>query len=331
MSNNDDNYVVFDCDIGTDDAWALVMLVKAEEVFKKFKILAVTCVFGNTDVTNVAKNAIRVLDTLDRQDIPIYKGCSGPILPPQFERIKFFHGTDGLGDVKHSYEVDTNRIGKTHAVNVMYELACKYPKKVSFMLLGPLTNFATCMNMYDDFLDKVKDIWIMGGNIRAKGNVTHSAEFNFYSDPEAAQIVLEKTTLPLNILPWETCIDGEYGTSWDWRINTLGSVKSKTMELLNLAETAILVPKGFPKWLVCDAVLCAAFLFPEKVIAKNREYHTTVELRGKYTRGQMVLDHSRIKKSNARIITEIHAENYKKVISWTAGLPGVEIDWDCLV
>lgn len=324
----DDNYVVFDCDIGTDDAWALIMLIKAENELKKFKTLGVTCVFGNTDVDNVAKNAIRVLDSLDRTDIPIYKGCSNPILPTHSERTYYFHGRDGFGDVEHSYEVDMNRLAKTHAVNAMYELASKYPKKVSFILLGPLTNFATCMNMYDDFLDKVKDVWIMGGNIRAKGNVTPSSEFNFYSDPEAAQIVLEKAKTPITILPWETCIDGEYGTSWDWRINTLGSVKSKPIELMNLTEKAILIPKGFVKWMVCDAILCATFLFPEKLITKERDYYATVELSGKYTRGQMVLDHSRRKKSNARIIVEVDGKNYRNIISWAGGLKS-NIEWHC--
>lgn len=328
---DDDRYVVFDCDIGTDDAWALIMLIKAETEFKKFKTLGVTCVFGNTDVTNGARNAIRVLDSIDRPDIPIYKGCSNAILRPQHVRTSFFHGKDGFGDVKHSSEVDMNRIEKTHAVNAMYEFASKHPKKVSFVLLGPLTNFAMCMNMYDDFLDKVRDVWIMGGNIRGKGNVTHSAEFNFFSDPEAAQIVFEKAKTPITILPWETCIDGDFGITWDWRLNTLGSVKSKAVELMNLTEIAILGPKAFPKWIVCDAILCAAFLFPEKLIARSRQYHATVELNGTYTRGQMVLDHLRRKELNARVIEEIHRENYRKVISWTAGLNGVEIEWDCLV
>lgn len=68
-----DNYVVFDCDVGTDDAWALLMLIKAEKELKKFKILGVTCVFGNADATNVTKNTIRVLDSLDRQDVCVSK------------------------------------------------------------------------------------------------------------------------------------------------------------------------------------------------------------------------------------------------------------------
>lgn len=77
-------YVVYDCDIGNDDAWGLLMLIKGEELFNKlsfvgeeqtirepYKILGVTCVQGNTDVDNGVKNALRVLDSVDRLDVSI--------------------------------------------------------------------------------------------------------------------------------------------------------------------------------------------------------------------------------------------------------------------
>jgi len=38
------------------------------------------------------------------------------------------------------------------------------------------------------------------------GNITSSAEFNFYTDPEAAHIVLTSACCPIYLLPWETCL-----------------------------------------------------------------------------------------------------------------------------
>lgn len=40
---------------------------------------------------------------------------------------------------------------------------------VDFILVGPLTNFAMCINMYGDaFLSKVRNIYVMGGNYRGE-------------------------------------------------------------------------------------------------------------------------------------------------------------------
>lgn len=65
----DKKYVIFDTDMGTDDAWALLMLLKAEKCLKNIEILAVTCVFGNTSLDNVIKNTYHILHSMDRSDV----------------------------------------------------------------------------------------------------------------------------------------------------------------------------------------------------------------------------------------------------------------------
>lgn len=60
--------IIFDCDVGTDDAWALLMLLRAEKEFN-IKVIAITCTHGNTTLDNVAINVLRVLETVDRLDV----------------------------------------------------------------------------------------------------------------------------------------------------------------------------------------------------------------------------------------------------------------------
>jgi purine nucleosidase len=57
-----------DTDPGTDDALALYMLLAAEKK-NLIKLLAVTCVSGNTDVHNGTRNALRVLQSINRLDV----------------------------------------------------------------------------------------------------------------------------------------------------------------------------------------------------------------------------------------------------------------------
>lgn len=64
-----EKYVIVDTDLGTDDAWALLMLLKAEKCFKNMKILALTCVAGNTTLENVVKNTYYMLHSAGRTDV----------------------------------------------------------------------------------------------------------------------------------------------------------------------------------------------------------------------------------------------------------------------
>lgn len=62
-------YVIFDTDMGADDAWALQMILKAEKLYQNVKILAITTVSGNTSPENAVRNTYRILDGISRTDV----------------------------------------------------------------------------------------------------------------------------------------------------------------------------------------------------------------------------------------------------------------------
>lgn len=68
-SETQPKYVIFDTDMGSDDAWALQMILMAEKSLKNVKVLAITTVNGNTTNENVIKNTYRILDGLGRTDV----------------------------------------------------------------------------------------------------------------------------------------------------------------------------------------------------------------------------------------------------------------------
>jgi inosine-uridine nucleoside N-ribohydrolase len=155
--------VILDVDVGTDDAWAVLMLLKFEKKFN-IKVQAITCVHGNTDVKNVAKNLIRVLNTIDRLDVPIYLGADEMLIPPTFSKSDQFHGDNGFCNYQFDDEVDINDIvGEEHAVVAMKQILMEH-KNTSVICIGPLTNLALLLKMYPEVKAQNFKTYIMGGN-----------------------------------------------------------------------------------------------------------------------------------------------------------------------
>ena len=65
--------LIIDTDAGVDDAVALFLALGYEAKQSKTSIqtVAITCVFGNTNVDNVAVNVLKVLKTAKRLDVGI--------------------------------------------------------------------------------------------------------------------------------------------------------------------------------------------------------------------------------------------------------------------
>ncbi|KXS15709.1 hypothetical protein M427DRAFT_32132 [Gonapodya prolifera JEL478] len=68
-----------------------------------------------------------------------------------------------------------------------------------------------------EFLNNVKTVYVMGGSILGKGNISRTSEFNFWWDPEAdtslcsaSHIVFSTTSRPIIVLPWETTLEHSF-------------------------------------------------------------------------------------------------------------------------
>ena len=81
--------VILDCDPGHDDAFAIMLAAK------HLDLQAITTVGGNSNLEAVTRNALQVLEVINREDIPVYKGCQKPILG-ELTTAPQFHGESGL-------------------------------------------------------------------------------------------------------------------------------------------------------------------------------------------------------------------------------------------
>lgn len=173
--------IILDVDTGVDDAFALLYAARAPEL----NVLGITCVDGNTGVEQVGWNTRQVLDMAGAPDIPIALGAPHPLMGPHYD-AEHVHGSDGLGGL--STRTTGRELDDRHAVELMRDLIEEHPGPVTLVPIGPLTNVALFIATYPTTAKKLEQIFLMGGSVSV-GNVTASAEFNVWHDPEAAHIV----------------------------------------------------------------------------------------------------------------------------------------------
>lgn len=190
--------VMIDCDVGVDDALALILAFHSPELDVK----AVTGVNGNVPLELVFENIQKVLSLIQPENKPlIAKGAEHPLKgKPVYAHS--VHGQDGLGGAK------IDRKGRKEwwqfyagpADELMTEVARQYPDEITLIAVGPLTNLALAIQKDPEGMRKLKEIVIMGGAVRTEGNITPHAEFNIFSDPFAANIVFGSER-PITLVP----------------------------------------------------------------------------------------------------------------------------------
>lgn len=187
--------IIIDTDTATDDAVAIMMALKND----RFNIKAITTVAGNVDLNQATSNALYTCELCEKY-IPVYKGESHP-LKRKLETSKFFHGKDGLGDT--GPYIPSKKAESENAINEIISLINKHPNEIEIIAIGPLTNIAKVFTYEPSVIKKIKSLYIMGGIGEGKGNITEHAEFNFWVDPDAADIVLN-SEMNIKMIAWDT-------------------------------------------------------------------------------------------------------------------------------
>lgn len=182
--------IIMDCDPGVDDGIAMALIAAYPEIFQ---VLAVTTVNGNQTLDKVTKNALDLTEFYG-MDVPVAKGMDAPIIrEPVYAPDA--HGETGLGYcvLAPSSRQTEREQGVLYLQRILTELP--EGEKITLLATGPLTNIAMLLKMFPEVKEKIREILFMGGAAQG-GNVTSSAEFNIYVDPEAAKIVF-KAGIPL--------------------------------------------------------------------------------------------------------------------------------------
>jgi len=185
--------VILDVDTGTDDAVALMIAALSPDL----ELVGATTVNGNTTVDNTTENTLRVFDWIGMPDVPVHRGMSQPLARTQMEQrnpARRIHGD--LLDLPPAIRA---QLQPGHAVDWLIETYLASDGDIVLCPVGPLTNIATAIQKEPAILAKIPQIVLMGG-AHDHGNMTPSAEFNIWLDPEAARIVVN-CGRPIRMIP----------------------------------------------------------------------------------------------------------------------------------
>jgi len=272
--------VILDVDPGHDDAVAILMAAASPAI----DLLAVTCVAGNAPLERTQENARKVLTVGGIADVPVAAGLDGPLARPLVTAadVHGASGLDGPGLPEPAMELDPR-----HAVDLIVELAMAATRPITLIPTGPLSNVAMALRREPRLRGRIERIVLMGGSI-AEGNITPSAEFNIYVDPEAAHIVFS-SGIPLTMVGLDVSHRARLGPEHTARIRALGTPVGRLVA--DLLEFFVLFHRQRYGWddVPLHDPCCVAELIRPGLIT-TRPLHVDIETQSSLTRGRTVVD-----------------------------------------
>jgi inosine-uridine nucleoside N-ribohydrolase len=294
--------IILDCDPGHDDAIAMLLAAHHSDI----DLLAITTVAGNQTIEKTTQNALKVCSLANIRNVPIARGMDRPLVRPA-KHAPSIHGESGM-DGPNVPEPDIE-LAPQHAVDLLIEFLLNSDGDITLVPTGPLTNIAAAMRSEPAILPKIKAISLMGGAI-GLGNTTPAAEFNIYTDPEAAAIVFS-CGRPITMCPLEVTHQALATENVIHRLRVVDRpVATFAADLLVFFADRYRNVFGFSAAPVHDPCAVAAVIDP--TIVKAHTMHVEIETTGEWTSGRTVCDvYGRLEmEPNARVGYALDVERF---------------------
>ena len=312
--------VILDVDTGTDDAVAIMLAALHPDI----ELIGVTTVSGNVEVEYCTDNTLRVLDHIGKSEIPVYEGAVKPIARPDFPIPR---SDEDIASQIHGKSLPipeaSNKKADKHAVEYLIETFRVATEPITLVPTAPLTNIATAITLDPKFVENVPEVVLMGGSHHV-GNVTASAEFNIWADPEAASVVFAAGFKNLTMVPLDATHIAYVNREDCERMANLktpaGEAAAKfTLHRIDVEESLNLMKhKGTTP--VHDA-LCIAYLVDKDILSLS-SHQVAVETHGEHTVGRTVIDTRAVSRghSNCQIAFDANREKFVEILVKTFSL-----------
>jgi len=270
---------------GGSNMQTLLTLVQSPQV----EVLGATVVSGDQWRDEEVAHTLRLLEIIGRTDIPVVPGAAFPLVrtredsqlwQQRYGKVAYA----GAWDDRWWHEANvippmpegqpTTKAADEDAAHFLIRMVHKYPHEVTIYEGGPMTNLAIAISLDPEFPKLAQELVFMGGSLSPQSDNLEWAntprhEFNFWFDPEAAQIVLRA--------PWKkiTC------TTVDISVKT--SLTPARVKQIEASGTPIgrYIAKYYQSWpgadIMWDELAAAAWIDPS-IITKREARYMSVNL-----------------------------------------------------
>lgn len=275
--------IIIDTDPGQDDAVAILLALASPE---EIAVLGITTVAGNVPLDLTTRNARIVCELAGKTGTRIFAGCDRPLKRP-LVTAEHVHGKTGLDGP--TLPDPTMPVEDTHAVDFIIDTLRGEPAgTVTLCPLGPLTNIATALHRAPEIADRIQEIVLMGGAYFEVGNITPTAEFNIYVDPEAAEAVFA-SGVPITVMPLDVTHKALVTTPRNDAFRALGTpVGLAVAQMTDYFERFDKEKYGSDGAPLHDPCVTAYLIRPE--LFTGRHINVEIETRSALTLGMTVAD-----------------------------------------
>ena len=296
---------IIDTDPGQDDAVAILLALASPE---EIEVLGIVAVAGNVPLDLTQKNARIVCELAGKPDVPVYAGCDKPLGRP-LVTAEHVHGKTGLdGPVLPD---PTMPLQDQHGVDFIIDtLRNEAARTVTLCVLGPLTNIATAFEKAPDIVDRVQQVILMGGAYFQVGNITPTAEFNIYVDPQAADIVF-KSSVDIVVMPLDVTHKALVTTPRNDAFRALGTPAGIAVaQMTDFFERFDKEKYGSTGAPLHDPCVTAYLIAPE--LFQGRHINVEIEVDSELTMGMTVADWWGVtdRPANATFIGDLDSDGF---------------------
>ena len=306
--------IIIDTDPGQDDAVAILLALASPD---EIEVLGITAVAGNVPLYLTERNARIVCELAGRPDIAVYAGCDRP-LRRKLVTAEHVHGKTGLDGPE--LPEPKIKLQEKHGVDFIIDTILQEPENsVSLCPLGPLTNIASAILKQPKIVSRINQIVLMGGAYFEVGNITPTAEFNIFVDPDAAKIVFEAgidmVVMPLDVTH-KALVTGERNEAFRQLQSPVGIAVAEMTDFFERFDKEKYGSSGAPLHDPC----VTAYLINPKIFS-GKKINVEIETKSELTLGMTVADWWGVtdRKANTFFVSDLDSEKFFNLLTERLG------------